>query len=146
MKENRLISLNRFTLSQLENDENEHECFYFCVDYANFLNQPLNISMFVPAVFDDGKWVVLEIPIKLNDKDSEVFYSASDKEIEQYQQAKDKVIFEGCIIADNELWFDAQKIAKFAFGKWIFIESETIQDLIKYKPTLTKYGQQQSGL
>ena len=60
MKENRLISMVEFVDRQAENYENEHECFYFCVDYAKFLNQPLNIGQFVPAFFDGGKWVVLE--------------------------------------------------------------------------------------
>lgn len=32
-------------------------------NHANFLKQPLNIGMFVPAKLVDGVWVVLEEPI-----------------------------------------------------------------------------------
>lgn len=145
---NKLISMVDMVLSH----DNRHptiakDAMKYCgiFDYAIFLNTPLNISMFVPAIEVDGKWEVLDMPTT-----STRFTNGLGKEIysslEQYQTAKYKVIFEGCVLVDSELWCNAQKIAKFAFGEWIFLESETIQDLIKYNPTLTPYGMELSGL
>ena len=156
MKENRLISMVEFVLIPKHNyygyKGQSYGAFHYnhnirLEKYANFLNQPLNISMFVPAVFDGGKWVVLEDPnLNMNLTNPELKH-------QQYQQAKDKVIFEGwkfkevtevgIVIIDNKdkvlTWVDEDKSFFFWCGY-------TIQDLIKYKPTLTKYGQQQSGL
>ena len=150
MKENRLISMVEFVDRQAENYENEHECFYFCVDYAKFLNQPLNIGQFVPAFFDGEKWVVLEEP---KDYERYLMMESDDNWIQlfgdwynkcrQYQQAKDNVIFEGwemTVYVHGVWWVEKDGYCVKSDNKW------TIQDLIKYKPILTKYGQQQAGL
>ena len=150
MKENRLISMVEFVDRQAENYENEHECFYFCVDYAKFLNQPLNIGQFVPAVFDGGKWVVLEEP---KDYERYLMMESDDNWIQlfgdwynkcrQYQQAKDNVIFEGwemTVYVHGVWWVEKDGYCVKSDNKW------TIQDLIKYKPILTKYVQQQAVL
>jgi hypothetical protein len=58
-------------------------------NYANFLNTPLNISMFVPSIKVGDKWKVLENPnLNMNLKNPDF------KHLE-YQTAKDNVIFEG---------------------------------------------------
>jgi hypothetical protein len=100
--------------------------------YKDFLNQPLNLGMFVPAIEVDGKWEVV-----------------SELQVSIYQQAKDRVLFEGfeikkniyvrnglftiSFLRDNEIWEINRKF-------------KTINDLIKYAPTLTAKGQELSGL
>jgi len=64
--------------------------------FANFLSQQPNISMFVPAVEENGEWRILEKPNSDNythgihfDDD---YYNI---DLNQYQTALDNVIFEG---------------------------------------------------
>lgn len=127
--------------------------------YTKFCHLTLNISMFVPAIFEGGKWVVLEEPKLYIDK---VVYEVVGTLNYEYQQAKDNVIFEGFeydytqVIesVDPNITEDVFHL-KNRLGKWQQFRSRvvfhgnrchTIQDLIKYKPTLTKYGQKQAGL
>tara|TARA_R110002051_G_scaffold324910_1_gene424545 strand:+ start:867 stop:1325 length:459 start_codon:yes stop_codon:yes gene_type:complete len=152
MKENKLISMVEFTqnnrpLKHTSLKVRNTLLFKIC-DYANFLKQPLNLSMFVPCEFVDGEWVVLGEPDDNDDKygDNEDDFLKFESDVKRYQKAKDNVLFDDCNIIDNELWLNAQKIAKFAFKEWIFTESETIECLLKYNPTLTKNGLTQSGL
>ena len=160
MKEKELISMVEFVLKQDETlinpkSSTEHsdklELSYNLIQlYAEFLNQPLNICQFVPAVFDGGKWVVLEEP---KDYERYLMMESDDNWIQlfgdwynkcrQYQQAKDNVIFEGwemTVYVHGVWWVEKDGYCVKSDNKW------TIQDLIKYKPILTKYGQQQAGL
>jgi len=57
------------------------------VDYTNFIIQPLTLSHFVPALFRDGVWEVLENPYGNGMIDK---YSEKCKE---YQTALENVIF-----------------------------------------------------
>jgi len=97
--------------------------------YATFLSQPLNLGMLVPAIEVKGKWVVLE------DKTCEQLSKIEHNEVmrlaKQYRQAKDRVLFEV---------FDDYQI------RVVLQEYKTINDLIKYAPTLTAKGQELSGL
>ena len=66
--------------------------------YATFLSQPLNIGMFVPAIEVDGKWEVLEMPKNFEATMKGNYFTSSKSELfllQQYQQYKDKVLFEG---------------------------------------------------
>jgi len=115
-------------------------------NYATFLNQPLNIGMFVPAIEVEGKWEVLEMP-----KEYELFTAYKGALVNnvsfdisrQYQQAKDKVLFEGvkCIDVGNGFIITLK-------GDIMFTASHVniIEDLISFEPTLTAKGQQLSGL
>jgi hypothetical protein len=104
-------------------------------NYANFLNTPLNISMFVPSIKVGDKWKVLENPnLNMNLKNPDF------KHLE-YQTAKDNVIFEGCYIDE---W--GTIITRWRVLYIEDLKDSTIQDLIKYKPTLTKKGLEVSGL
>ena len=69
--------------------------FWKCIKYAEFLNTPLNISMFVPAIKVVDEWEVLREPIDYYP------YGKSLDEVHQYQTAKDNVIFEGFEV-DND--------------------------------------------
>ena len=166
MKENRLISMVEY-IKCIKFAPPKHEDSYdykqnpfgykysYICQYSDFLTQTLNISMFVPAVFDGGKWVVLEEP-KVDKHNDDWFSDA-----EEFEQAKDKVIFEGFEVVKSmykqtERVFVVNRSGLVANRKLIFHSGKvednflfkdlTTQDLIKHNPTLTKYGQQQSGL
>lgn len=84
-------------------------------NYANFLKQPLKLEMFVPC---DEEGNVLEEP----DKEFELSYWDCSTKISKYQQAKEKVLFEGFRVSKAKLFINSEK---------------TIEDLIKYDLTLT---------
>lgn len=119
--------------------------------YANFLSQPLKLEMFVPC--KDG--------VPLEEPEAEMCCSASlyvsacgcfgkpiNEEWWVYQEAKEKVIFEGFIICDDseysywitehststDLIFYKLKDRVDCFND----EIKTIKDLIPYKLKLTK--------
>lgn len=122
--------------------------------YANFLNTPLNISMFVPAIKVGDKWEVLEefnvVPYNGHTDSCDCLEcNKMYKQYEQYQTAKDNVIFEGFYIVSGDC--DLLYSGRQSFGietnlDWKYYDGQTIQDLIKYKPTLTKKGLYVSGL
>lgn len=60
-----------------------------CMNYAEFLKTPLNLGMFVPC---DEEGEVLTEP----DEDNYAFYTHKNLSVqEEWQQAKDRVLFEG---------------------------------------------------
>lgn len=114
--------------------------------FTRFCHETLNISIFVPAIKVGDKWEVLEMPnmFKYFEHRS-TWYDETRydwvEDCEQYQTAQSNVIFEGCYIDE---WGTI-------ITRWrdLYIEDLkdlTIQDLIKYKPTLTKKGVEVSGL
>ena len=87
-------------------------------NYANFLKQPLTLSMFVPCD-DDGN-------VLSNPKDSTLQYQ---KKIDEYQQAKERVIFEGYKVIKFEDYY----IIYDSHGRetWLsWSKSKTIESLI----------------
>ena len=61
----KLASMIDFVLATGETSVNkisDWEVWTSIHDYAEFLNQPLNLGMFVPAIEVEGKWEVLECP------------------------------------------------------------------------------------
>ena len=128
-------------------------------NYATFLNTPLNISQFIPAIKVGDKWEVLEMPEDydtwINFKRDNIYLSLNTwNDCEQYQTAKDNVIFEGFEWENTSFKYEVffrHGITSLEITtkciKQIHVESiKTIQDLIKYKPTLTKKGLEVSGL
>lgn len=182
-----LKSMTDFVLEQRMSTEKVNESSFYQIQshiysyydkifaYAEFLRQPLNLRMFVPAKLVDGVWVVLEEPKydKLDryckkekcdcDNDTEVEnYTCRFKE---YQEAKDRVIFEGfCIMEDKhystkreiiwmpdnitQVWrrltFHSGKIEVHFFD--CYDEFKTIENLVKYNLELTPTAQKQIGL
>lgn len=149
---NELISMVDFVLATGEtsiNDIDDWDLWNSIYDYATFLNTPLNISMFVPAIKVGNEWEVLEMPeigrgkkYSVQDKSikSQIWHSEWHKRREQYQTAKDNVIFEGFDIDGK---FISHNQVSYLIDR---LHYNTIQDLIKYKPTLTKKGVEVSGL
>lgn len=107
-------------------------------NYANFLTQPLTLGMFVPCD-EDGN--VLEYPKTLG------VYSLlhTDKYIDlfnQIQKAKKRVLFEGFEI-QGEDWVTMKNGVGCSVNN---LKEMTIEDWVKYNPTLTPTAIKQIGL
>lgn len=110
--------------------------------YAKFLTQPLEPGMFVPCD-DDGN--ILEEP---NDYFPEGIESDYSK---KYQKAKEKVLFEGFRVVDNDSKSHPKTIQfQSIFNPFWFLREtnswhsskrlKTIEDLIKFNLELTETG------
>lgn len=154
----KLISMTSFVLEQnkiLETYINHlrRPLFEKCVNYANFLKQPLNLGMFFPCD-EDGN--VLEKPIhKFITRESDTI--SFDNYSEKYQIAKEKVLFEGFYIERGSTDFDNMTtylihnyFGEIAFKKdwkdeWEFIEDlESLSNLNEIE--LTENAIKQIGL
>jgi hypothetical protein len=130
-------------------------------NYATFLNQPLNLGMFVPAIEVDGKWEVLDEPKNCvtNEDEKNICDSFCGNKLcdityhEQYQLAKDRVLFEGFEVEEYKGTYTLIQVETTKY--WTFtnfndrfksLGLETIEDYVKYAPTLTAKGQELSGL
>jgi hypothetical protein len=152
MKKNRLVSMIYFVLNhESRKDSDPYNYSNSVLEYANFLNQSLNLGMFFPAIEVDGKWEVLKHPseydIKFDFRDKE----EQAKDYKQYQQAKDRVLFEGFELnrlensIEGHFNYNTVFVCRKDYSNVIFFY-KTINDLIKYAPTLTAKGQKDSGL
>ena len=148
----------KFEPPKTDEDHSNHFGYKFGMvcKYANFLNQPLNLGMFVPAIEVDGKWEVLEEPKNFEATMKGNYFTSSKSELfllQQYQKAKENVLFEGfelnifksANVLRNENISFYEQFSNFK-DRFDSICLKTIQDLIKYKPTLTKKGLEVSGL
>ncbi len=86
------------------------------------IKQELNISMFVPAVFEDGKWVVLEKHLScaecLDNPNLVCDYCK-----EEYQKALDNVLFSGFKVTYNS---DVIQVLECGETKMIFAENDPL--------------------
>lgn len=90
-------------------------------NYANFLKQPLKLEMFVPCI--DGKLFTdfqLEI-LNSNDGVPELRKA--------YQQAKEKVLFEGF----ENYFFELKEHDVFVLNEKIFSTKDLVENLLEYK-------------
>lgn len=85
----RLIGMTEFVL-ELKNKEYVTWWQEMVIDYANFLSQKLSLEMFVPCKLVEGVWVVLEVPDFIS-----TFKEGHKERFEEFQEAKDRVLFEG---------------------------------------------------
>ena len=119
--------------------------FWKCIKYANFLNTPLNISMFVPAIKVGDKWEVLEKPKKPMAWGGgwQIEMHKYEIALEQYQTAKDNVIFEGFELNNQMIQSELVDVKYSAIQDGEYV----VEELLTYgKPTLTKKGLEVSGL
>lgn len=113
------------------------------VQYALFLEKPLTLGMFVPCDKND-------IPIEIDTEHKEQPNSWSLDEIEQYQEAKQRVLFDGIeyLESNTKESYSIIRICKslspINYPK--FWHGITIENLIPYDLILTESGKQQSGL
>lgn len=123
------------------------------VKFGLFLKQKLELWMFVPCKFVDGVWVVLDSYFYDQFNSGRLVTDEEMKEVEQYQEAKDRVLFEGFSLENKgefTTWIqkDNHSICFTDRGK-ININSQnerTVEDVIKYKFILTLTAQKQIGL
>jgi hypothetical protein len=110
--------------------------------YANFLKQPLKLSLFVPC---DEEGNVLEEPSKKIYPASMSYAQSINSDLVQYQQAKSRVIFEGFIVKDGLTVCDENSILHIFWnyeGKWVLSKGlETIEDLVKFNLELKNENQ-----
>jgi len=123
----KLISMTDFVLKQKDELKLRANLHYYVeafdlawkmINYANFLKQTLTLSMFVPTD-DEGN-------VLSNPKDSTLQYQ---KIIDEYQQAKERVIFEGYKVIKFEDYY----IIYDSHGRetWVsWNKSKTIESLI----------------
>jgi hypothetical protein len=122
------------------------------VRHANFLKQPLTLSMFVPCD-DDGN--VLEKPNHLDYKAknnfNELVFISQPKQnqyhsdYDKYQKAKELCLFEGCIAEKKGIHYFIMK--EDALPVWVsWNESKTIEDLVPNNLNLTQTAVKQLNL
>ncbi len=114
--------------------------------YANFLNTPLNLSMFVPCKKVGDEWEVLDEPKpRLLDYNNPMMNQNDFIMLhERFEKAKENVLFEGCISAEyKEGLFYLKFINDFTL---VFQDSDTVEWLVDEDITLTENGMIKSGL
>lgn len=121
-----LISMTNFVL-ELQNSVSNDCPFELCINYANFLKQPLELWMFVPC--DDGG-NVFEEPV-YSEPTCEDEIGKHDELIYQYQQAKERCLF---VWQDG---FDYNTICEMLLS---------IEDVINLQFELTQTAIKQLGL
>lgn len=114
---------------------------------VDFGKQPLALWMFVPCELVDGVWVVLKEPNTENEKyrmivgeekENILDLHSFDCDVEEYQQAKERCLFEGFEM-DNS--FVTHKSHNSFFYPISCLHEQTIEDLVKYNLELTKTAQ-----
>ncbi len=95
--------------------------------YAKFLKQPLTLSMFVPT---DDEGNVMKEAYEVFERDC----TECDEYIFRHQQAKERVIFEGCGIFDN--WCLHLENG-YLLCKTEDINKYTIEDIVCHNLTIT---------
>lgn len=101
----KLISMTDFVLEQDKLLGDYEDFRAVIVSYTQFLKQPLELWMFIPCKLADGVQVVLSKPV--NYESFEVGMSGKDfgfcfSDCEEYQQAKEICLFDGCEITEDE--------------------------------------------
>ena len=98
-------------------NSNRSEDYRCIVRYANFLKQPLKLEMFVPCV------------------NREPFNYSKHGNSEQFEQAKEKVLFEGC----STMQQGENTIVIFNDSAiWLTWTNRIVEDLLKDRVILTK--------
>lgn len=83
-----------FVISQWDMDITHHEMAQLCIQYATFLKQPLKLEMFVPCDDSGNPFIVQVIS-----RGGEVL---NQQDIDRYEKAKEKVLFEGAKVVRGE--------------------------------------------
>lgn len=118
------------------------------INYANFLKRPLELEMFRPT---DKEGNVLEEPKEpKNELGNSLSWIGYNKQLEQYQEALDRVLFEGFEIGftseHSVIIRNTKTFVEFRFGKTNIAikeiggnkELKTIEDLVEFDLTLTE--------
>ena len=118
-------------------------------NYDDFLEQPLKLEMFVPC---DEEGDILEEPEDYEQRLPNMMTEYND-EIYRYEQAKEKVLFEGFEIDKNLYLVYKNEISIGRFisykngNKFIFRDNmKTIEDLVEFGFKLTENAIKQIGI
>ena len=139
-----LIGMTDFALEQGNPSNTDSQFADKVMAYANFLKQPLELWMFVPC--DEDGNVLDSEPCSLGMfEKGNPYYDVYLKDKNEYQQAKERCLFEGFEICDRQ-----EEVNCLVFDNEHFsikhILSGTIEDLVKYNLKLTPTAQKQIGL
>lgn len=154
----KLISMTDFVLGQWEKS-NEHPQEYIedsnylrqILSYANFLNQPLTLSMFVPTTSDRD---LIEEPEHFKQwsisENLPQYSELTNSKCKEYQEAKERCLFSEIEYVEAKLktHSDIVRISKslntINYPK--FWKDFTVEDLIPYDLELTPTAQEQLSL
>ena len=160
----KLTSMTSFVLENAKQPYVEGTKYKDLVNYAKFLKQPLKLEMFVPC---DEEGNVLEEPKRWKDYLQYPDSFDGNKEwyeLYDYQQAKEKVLFEGFNLNQKDfsklesifcLTKECFQITFFTKEKGCFMDNlktnktyeiKTIEDLIQFKLELTESAIKHIGL
>lgn len=122
----KLISMTDFVLEKQRFKEDSDTAIFKITNYANFLKHPLKLEMFVPCD-EDGN--VLEEPSKKIYLASISYAQLINSDLVQYQQAKEKVLFEGF----ENYFFELKEHDVFVLNEKIFSTKDLVENLLEYK-------------
>lgn len=130
----KLISMVDFVLLQNKENRAAYKTLHIINIYANFLNQPLELGMFICEVPEP------EIQGGYSN-DGDFIGGYFDEWVKSYGEAKERVLFDGFEFVrelKNEINLDI-KYYRFKFNGDFFnlTFGKTIEDLVKYNLTLT---------
>lgn len=153
----KLISMIDFVLQESNNENLEKHLlnkngkefmniWHVVFSYAQFLNQPLNISMFCPCKLVKNNYSFLEDP----DKEKEYNFTF-EYLLNQYQEAKESILFKTVLKNGKaphlyEIWNDEKYLFTYNSSTNIFlIVGGNIEDLVKYDLNLSENAIKQIG-
>ncbi len=142
---------------------NYNVIYYFkkIVEYAEFLKQPLQLGFFVPCDLDGNVLEEPKIPHTFSSENSNDYITKWEKELGLYQQAKERVIFEGFEyyeVSSVSSSFQDIQIMKFKNGNtqyWLTdytkenpkqIMVKNVEDLVPYNLTITENAIKKNNL
>jgi hypothetical protein len=140
--------------------DTEYQLLSNVLRVKDFVKQQPNISMFVPAVFEDGGWRILTKPIRpwQDSIIEEGLHQMYKEDLHQYQTALDNVIFEGFEYDGSEegfiyvkngetlLIFDTENKTLMLLNNMLTDNITSIEDFIPYSLTLTPKFAKELGL
>jgi hypothetical protein len=136
---NRLIKMSDYNkeqeLSLRNNSEyTNEEALVSIFKATDFIQQKLNIGMFVPCYLD-GNVLVKPVFYEMYIKGKHELFTMDEYNLcKQYQKAKERVIFKGFVLFGKD-------VLEFSSGRLFelsFLENHTIEDLIPYNLELIK--------
>ena len=109
---------------------------WFCgkvLDYAFFLSQEIKLEMFIPC--KNGK-PLSDPELTMMQGDGSVYYSASDEDFNDYQEAESKVLFKDTTVINRGSYFVVEYCEYPIWVTWN--KTKTIEDLLPLKLKLIK--------
>lgn len=129
----------------------EYVAFKKVTAYANLLSQPVNLGMFIPC--DEEGSVLVDPELTMRQRNGDIYYTATDEDFDKFQQAEERVLFEGGLEKNRRSMIDFYRTGvtnvfiEGVGGKYVPVDSiKTIEDLITCNLTLTPSAIKQLGL